>query len=82
MTYLWREAPAKYGIVVNGVSAVRSGPILAPVLTPSPSPPRKRVTGRSYIDASGNYVIPADIVPFVGVSTDGTFRPSYHGMKS
>jgi hypothetical protein len=59
MTYLSAEAAATYGIATDG--RLPSEASLAP-----PPRPLKKVDGKPYIDRNGNYVIPADLVPYWG----------------
>jgi hypothetical protein len=62
MTYLSAEAAAKYGIDVLGG--------LPPEASLAPPQTMKKVVGRPYIDANGNYIIPADIVPYIAVTPE------------
>lgn len=62
MTYLSAEAAANYGIAIQGEL-----PLEASIAPPQSA---RKVVGRPYVDGNGNYVIPADIVPYVGVSPE------------
>jgi hypothetical protein len=77
MTYLSAEAAAKYGIATDG--ELPSEADLAPPQT------MRKVVGRPYVDRYGNYVIPADIVPYIGVDLETMVAspPNYEtGLKT
>ncbi len=69
ITYLSAEAAAKYGIAVDG--ELPSQASLAP-----PQAARK-VVGKPYVDRNGNYVIPADMVPYWGNKGMFSGPPNY-----
>jgi hypothetical protein len=62
MTYLSAEAAAKYDIAIDGELPSQAS-------LPPPQTARK-VIGRPYVDGNGNYIIPADILPYIGVSPE------------
>ena len=58
MTYLSSEAAAKYGIAIDG-ELPSQGSLVPPQAA-------RKVVGKPYVDRNGNYVIPADMVPYWG----------------
>jgi hypothetical protein len=70
------EAAAKYGIATDG--KLSSEADLAPPQT------MRKVVGQPYVDRYGNYVIPADMVPYFGVRPETVVAhpPNYeNGLK-
>jgi hypothetical protein len=62
MTYLSAEAAAKYGIALEGE--------LPPEANLAAPGSVRKIVDRPYVDRAGNYIIPADILPYLGVSPE------------